>query len=366
MRVALIGLGEAGFTLHLPALKGLAGATLAGACDLDAARRERAAKNYAVPVFADFDVMLREAKPEVVIVATPPDTHVEYCLRSLASRAHVICEKPFVPGVDDADRVLDAAARVGRQMAVNHQFREMPIFRAVRDDIRRRGIDSLRFAQAWQLFEMPPATEAGWRGRMRHRTLYEAGVHLVDYVVELFGCFPVAVQAAVSSGGRGTVPDAVVSVTLEFPGGRLAQITQNRVSKAPRQYFEVRADVPDASLRASFGGRTRLSAGMHRGAGHMRLEFGFSGLAWSETARSHTILARNPRSPMVAATRELLARTLAAFRTGAEPPTSGRAAREILGVIAACYRSAETGRRVRLDDPSLLTHAIRLGQVASG
>jgi predicted dehydrogenase len=62
----------------------------------------RAAKRWKVPVFAEFDAMLDAARPEVVIVATPPDTHAEYCLRSLDVGAHVICEKPFVSSVEEA------------------------------------------------------------------------------------------------------------------------------------------------------------------------------------------------------------------------------------------------------------------------
>jgi predicted dehydrogenase len=104
MRIALIGLGNAGHTLHLPALAGIPSTSVVGTCDLDPERRARAAKRWKVPVFEKFDAMLEAARPEVVIVATPPDTHAEYCQRSLAAGAHVICEKPFVSSVEEADR----------------------------------------------------------------------------------------------------------------------------------------------------------------------------------------------------------------------------------------------------------------------
>ena len=56
MRVALVGLGNAGFTLHLPALAGLPGVSVVGACDLDEGRRARAAERFRVPTFDDFGV----------------------------------------------------------------------------------------------------------------------------------------------------------------------------------------------------------------------------------------------------------------------------------------------------------------------
>src|SRR3954453_4974410 len=89
-RVAVIGLGNAGHTLHLPALAGMTSASVVGAVDPDASRRDRAPASWKVPVFADFDSMLETAKPNVVVIGTPPDSHADYCLRSFAAGAHVI------------------------------------------------------------------------------------------------------------------------------------------------------------------------------------------------------------------------------------------------------------------------------------
>jgi predicted dehydrogenase len=357
MRVALVGLGNAGYTLHLPALSGIPDATVVGACDVDTARRDRAAGRWKVPVFDDFGAMLQTATPEVVVVGTPPDTHADYCVRAFRAGAHVICEKPFVPTLAEADRVLAAAAGAGRSIAFNHEFREMPIFRAIRGEIERIGRDDLVFAQIWQLMDLPPWAEPGWRGQLLQRTLHEAGVHLVDLLLAMFGEQPEAVQAAISTGGlREEQTDAVALVTLHFSRGRLAQIVQNRLCKGDWQYFEVRADTARASLRASFGGRARLSAGLCRSVKpHLRFECGTSGMAWREEGTRRTVLARNGKDPGIVATREIIARSLVAFRDGTRPPVDGAEARRVLEVIAACYESAATGRRVALDGSEAAT-----------
>lgn len=350
-RIAVVGLGNAGHTLHLPALEGISEATVVGACDLSAEMRERARTSWDVPVFEDFDAMLERASPDVVIVATPPDTHLDYGLRSLEAGAHLICEKPFVSSVEEADRLIAAAETAGRRIALNHEFREMPIFRAVRDAVASGDTGRLAFVQVWQLMDLPPWKEPGWRGRMLQRTLYEAGVHLVDYLMALFGEKPRAVQAWTSTCGvREGETDAVALVTLEFSEGRLANVVQNRLCKGETQYFEVRAETAEASLRASFGGRARLTAGLFRSTRpHVRLEFGVSGMAWRERGASRAVLARNPREPGMIATRYVLQKTLEAFRTGGAPPADGACGRDVLEVIAACYHSAATGRRLSLD-----------------
>jgi predicted dehydrogenase len=347
-RVGVLGLGNAGASLHMPALAGLPRVAIVGAADLDEARRAAAARRWGIPVFETPEELLERAQPEVVIVGTPPGTHAELSVRALDAGAHVICEKPFASTVAEANGIIAAAAARGRGVALNHEFRTMPIFQAVRDGIGNP--EHLLFAQAWQLMDLPPWREPGWRGRLLQRTLFEAGVHLVDYLMALFGEKPVRVSATTSSSGaRAEESDAIALVTLEFSGGRLAQIVQNRLCRGETQYFEVRADTRTASFRASFGGRARVSAGMHRSTmPHVRFEYGVSGLAWRELGHRRTLLARNPKEPAMAATRTLLERTLEAFRAGGRPPATAEDGRDAIEVIAACYESARTGSRVEV------------------
>jgi predicted dehydrogenase len=350
-RVALVGLGFAACQLHLPALATLPDAAVVGACDHDSERRADVARRWKIPTFDNFDRMMSSARPEVVVIATPPHTHADYCRRSLVAGAHVFCEKPFVSSLAEADLVLDAANRAGRSIGLNHEFREMPIFRTVLKTATAPNSGDVRFVQVSQFIDLPPSEEAGWRGRLGHRGLYEAGVHLVDYVLAVFGQLPGAVSATLSPGSNQAAQrDAISLVTLEFSDGRLAQLTQYRLAKGEQQYFEARVETDRETLRASFGGRARLSVGLYRSTRpHLRLEFGMSGLAWRETHGGRVYLARNPRQPREAATRALVAKTLRAFREGTPPPVSGMDGRNALKVIAACYQAAARGSRVQLD-----------------
>jgi predicted dehydrogenase len=74
-----------------------------------------------------------------------------------------------------------------------------------------------------------------------------------------------------------------------------------------------------------------------------------AGLAWREVGTRRTFLGRNPRDPGMVATRTILEGTLQAFRDGTEPPVPARVARDVIAVLAACYRAAATGCRITLD-----------------
>ena len=355
MRAGVVGLGWAADEFHLPALQAQAGIELVGGADPSPEARERFMEQTGKPAFELLDELIDSAQPELVVVGTPPVSHAELCIRALEGGAHVICEKPFVSTVAEADLVLLAAQATGRHVAVNHQYRAKPVFRAVKDEIGKPDVGRLVFCQVSQLMDLAPWNEpTPWRAAMPNRTLFEAGCHLVDLLLDLFGELPEAVYARHTSGlDASRNADAIHLVMLEFSGGRLAQITIDRLCRAGTRYIELRADCEHASLRASHGGRVLLQLGMKRAERPgIRLLYGLGGVAWAERGLRRKKLARNPRNPGVAATVTLFREIVAALEGGREPPSSGAQARDGLRVIEAAYRSAETGQRVQLNGAS--------------
>jgi len=352
MRLGFVGLGWAARGFHLPAAKRVAGAEAVGGTDLSAEQRDSWQRETGLPAFSSLDELVERARPDVLVIGTPPDSHAELCLQALAAGAHVLCEKPFVSTIEEADRVLAAAAAAGRQVAVNHEFREKPIFRALIDRIGSPDVGRLVFTQIWQLMNLAPWDEpVAWRRAMPNRSLFEGGVHLVDLLLVIHGGeLPQAVYARHTSGlDPERNADAIHLLTLEFSGRRLAQITIDRLCPAATRYVEVRADCEHASLRASLGGRALVRIGAKRAEKTgLQVEFGSGGLAWLERGVERTTIARAPRDAGVYGTARLLEQVLAAFEAGREPPSSGREGRNALRVIEAAYRSAETGERIVL------------------
>jgi D-apiose dehydrogenase len=352
MRVGYVGLGWASRAFHLPAAKRVPTAEPVGGCDESPEQRASWERETKLPAYHSLEALVERARPDMVVVATPPDSHAELCIRALEAGVHVFCEKPFVSTVEEADRVLAAAEASARRVAVNHQYREKPVFRAIKDQIGRPDIGRLVFCQFTQLMDMPPWDEpVPWRRAMPHRTLFEGGVHLMDLLVHFYDELPEAVYASHSAGlDPQRTADAIHLVVLEFPSSRLAQITINRLCRAGTRYIELRADCEQASLRASHGGRVLLQAGMKRAERPaVRFVYGLGGVAWLERGTTRKTLARNPRDPAVAATATLFEKIVAALERGDEPPSSGREARNVLAVIEAAYRSAASGDRVQLD-----------------
>jgi predicted dehydrogenase len=346
LRVAYIGTGHVVEAIHLPAMGRVRNATLTGGYDLSARQRLTWERATRTPGYASVDELFDRAKPDVVVIATPPDSHVEHCVRALEFGAHVICEKPVASSVLEADQIASAAAGSGRAVAVNHHFRYQPIFSAIKSAADSGRFGEPTFCQISQHMDLPPWDEpAPWRAAMAHRSLLESGIHFVDLLLHLFGRLPreVAYHRSAGPGGPGTA-EAVQLLTLDFGDGRLAQLTIDRLCRAATRYGDLRLDCTEASLRASIGGRMLLRIGKERASrAGVRVDYGRGGLAWYERGLRRRVLARNPVRAEVPATARLISEALDAFTAGRPPPSDLAQARAALAVIEAAYRFAECG-----------------------
>ena len=116
-------------------------AELVGVCDLNpgrmaVAQRRSTKSGAAVPAAyapADFERMIRETRPEFVIVTTVDSTHDDYIVRALEAGCDVITEKPLTNTAEKCQRILDATRRTGRHCRVNFNYRYSPPRTQVKD-----------------------------------------------------------------------------------------------------------------------------------------------------------------------------------------------------------------------------------------
>ncbi len=344
------------------------GLEIVAACDTNAVARERAARaGIASGAGGGIHATPREAidsgRPDLVVVATPPDSHRELSILALDAGAHVFCEKPFAPSVADADAILAASARTGRQVAINNQYYKMPVFAAFHDAIASGAHGELLFLSAWQTTLEPPRSDMGWRGALRKRTLYEFGTHAIDLITRSFGERPAGVTCSLASDGGDREWDAFTATTLHFSRGRIATFSTNRVSRGRWRYLDLRADCRGATIRASLGGEARVAFGVD---GLARVPFVSpqitkGGFAWIETGERRRVLASNTANPQAPATGLHLGDFVRAIAEGRAFEGGAAANRAAIETVAAAYLSAELGRKIDLAADASAIASLALG-----
>lgn len=97
---------------------------LVGVCDLSAVTARYGAEEYgADDAYTDLETMLEQAKPHVVHVLTPPNTHQAIATTCLQAGAHVICEKPATPTYPELLQLLETAQACDRHLIESQNYR---------------------------------------------------------------------------------------------------------------------------------------------------------------------------------------------------------------------------------------------------
>ncbi|NUT00291.1 MAG: Gfo/Idh/MocA family oxidoreductase [Sphingomonas sp.] len=338
IRVAIAGLGRAAKVIHVPALKKLPNVEIVGGFDPASPRLD-------FPVFGSLEELLA-AKPDVVVIATPPDGHPEIAKAALAAGAHVFCEKPLANSIEEADSIASAAAAAGKTVCVNSEFPFMPTHLAAAREIGSERFGRLLFVEAHQSFVVTQETEAGWRGEDPQRTFKEFGTHVIDLCKAFFGEQPSVMRSRMprpfASGG----PDYLNLVQLEFSGDRVAQITLDRLTKGRHNYLDVRLVGEKGTIETSIGGSAEMTLGLRpqgrRPFADLNLHMG--GVAKLYHGDRSTTLARAPLDLFADATATLFRAFLDAIAQGREPPSGIAEARDTLSLIYRAYAEAGAGQ----------------------
>ena len=145
LRIGVVGVGERAQIAHHVGAAGV-GARVTAVADpsADAVGRARAWFGDGVRAFTGHAALAASGAVDAVVVASPDDTHADVAVDLLEAGIAVYVEKPLATTVEDADRVLAAAARTGTPLYVGHNFRRSAVVRLLRDVLARGEIGEVR------------------------------------------------------------------------------------------------------------------------------------------------------------------------------------------------------------------------------
>lgn len=240
--VGVIGLGYG--RAHIPGFQAN-GCRVVAVCQRDEASARKIADRYGVPgVYARWEDLLAEARPEIVVIATPPHVHEAIAARAFAQGAHVLCEKPVAMTRAEAERMVEAAARAGRVAMTGFNWRFPRAMTRLNELVREGAVGRVFHVSArWFGGRMADETfTPTWRMDRTiagHGAMGDMGVHLIDLIRWNFGEFRRLVahegvayaSRTVPGGAKPADAEDFATVLAELESGTEVTLSVSRVAR---------------------------------------------------------------------------------------------------------------------------------------
>lgn len=194
LRVALVGYGFAGRTFHAPLLSRVPGLHLHTVVSGDAGKVH--ADLAGVRVLGRPEQAFADDAIDLVVIATPNDTHAPLARAALDAGRNVVVDKPFTTTLPEARALAALAQARDRLLSVFHNRRWDSDFLGVRQAIADGLVGDVAHLES-HFDRFRPQVRARWREQSGAGggLWWDLGPHLVDQALQLFG-LPDSVQAS--------------------------------------------------------------------------------------------------------------------------------------------------------------------------
>ena len=328
VRYAVVGLGHIAQAAVLPAFAHASrNSELSALVSDDATKLRTLGRRYGVSARFGYDQFEEclESGIDAVYIALPNHLHREYAERAARAGVHVLCEKPMALTEKDCEAMIRAAQKGGVKLMVAYRLHFEAANLTALEAVQSRAIGDPRIFNS--VFTMQVQ-----QGNIRLRretgggTLWDIGIYCINAARYLFRDEPEEVFAYTANNGekRFREVDEMTSAVLRFPKERLAAFT------------------------CSFGAADAGAYQVVGTKGDVRVDPAFE----YAMALSSVVTVDGKKRTREYAKKDQFAPELLHFsdcvRNGRDPQPGGREGLADVRIIRALYRSARTGRPVRL------------------
>ncbi|MGM0841332.1 MAG: Gfo/Idh/MocA family protein [Bacillota bacterium] len=126
LKIGVIGCGSIAQHRHLPEYANNENVEVVAVCDIVEERAWKVADAVGAKAYTNYKELLANAEVEAVSVCTPNYLHAPISIDALNAGKHVLCEKPMATSSEEAQSMIDAAAKNGKKLMIAHNQRFVP------------------------------------------------------------------------------------------------------------------------------------------------------------------------------------------------------------------------------------------------
>ena len=353
LRIGLIGAGSIASNAHMPGYARMDNVEIVAVCDIKLDKAKALAEKFNIPqVFENYMDVIHLPEVDAIDICTPNYLHSIIAVAALEHGKHVFCEKPDAVNSVEAEKMKAAAEKSGKVLMVMRNNRYMQISSFLKKYIEAGEMGEIYAARCgWQRRRGIPG-KGGWfttKEQSGGGPLIDLGVHMIDLTMWLMGNpKPVSVSGCtyckfanseVSESSRTRQVETGASATynvedlamgfIRFENGACLQIEFSWASNIEHEqrFFELRG----TKSGASWSSHTQK-------LGIYKEEFG----------RMVDYLPNIDNTKGVQIHEANLRHFADVVLNGTEPMFVPQQGINMVKILEAIYKSAETGREVLL------------------
>lgn len=219
VRVGLIGYGYAGKTFHAPLIRSVPGLklTVVGSSKPDIVQ----ADVPGVSVCSNMEEVANHPEIDLLVIASPNESHFPLASMALRSGKHVVVDKPFTVKLADARTLVELAEEQGRLLSVFHNRRWDSEVLAAKAMVESGVLGEISHFET-HIDRFRPQVRQRWREQTGPGAglWFDLGPHLIDQALQLFG-LPQTVNASFAIQRKGGQTDDWAHVQLNYKSLRV-------------------------------------------------------------------------------------------------------------------------------------------------
>lgn len=340
LRIALIGCGHIGRTVHLNILRRLPHVQVVALAEPNAQGREAASRQVPrAAVFSDYRELLERSEIDAAVICLPNALHADAAITTLQSGRHLYLEKPLAINLEDARKLLEVWRRSRRVAMIGFSYRFNPLHQEVRRHLQTAKLGELVGVRS--VFTTAPHRMPEWKQRRGSGggALLDLASHHVDLVRFWFDEEVDEVRANIRSQ---RVEADTATLELRLANGLLVQSFFS-MSSVDDDRFEIYGRTGKLSLDRYNSWAVEITSSTRNSTPFHRFSRAMARLPRSRFAISKLFAQAN--EPSFAAA---LAHFVAAARNGGPASPDFDDGFQSLAVIIAAEESARTGQPVAL------------------
>jgi predicted dehydrogenase len=241
-----LGVGLLGYAPSVGKIHGLGaqvtpGLELKAACDLSPGRLKQAGQDFSdLKTYESADAFAADPGIDLVIVATPPNSHAKLAIEMMAAGKHVVCEKPLAISQNETAAMIEMAERQGVHLSC-HQNRRWDVdYLAIKQALAEGAIGDLFYMETFVGGFNHPCGYWHSHDEISGGLAYDWGAHYLDWIV---GLIPERIQTVISTRQKRVWHDVTNAdqgrIQIRFAGGQEAEFMHSDIAamRKPKWYL---------------------------------------------------------------------------------------------------------------------------------